>query len=39
MRIVIVDSTGANVIFYPDEATPPNSSDWGFNFNTSDGIE
>jgi hypothetical protein len=38
-EIVIVDSTGANVIFYPDETTPPNSSSWGFNFNTSDGIE
>jgi len=38
-EIVIVDSTGANVIFYPNEATPPSSSSWGFYYNTSYGIE
>jgi hypothetical protein len=37
-EIVIVDSTDANVIFYPDEATPPNSSDWGFNYQMGEGI-
>jgi len=31
-EIVIVDATGANVIFYPNESTPPNSSDWGFYY-------
>ena len=38
-EIVIVDSTGANVIFYPNETTPPNSSDWNFSFDTTEGIE
>jgi hypothetical protein len=36
---VIMDSTGANVIFYPNETTPPNSSDWSFYYDTSEGIE
>jgi hypothetical protein len=38
-EIVIVDSTGANVIFYPDETTPPNSSESGFYFEMTRGIE
>ena len=38
-EIVIVDATGANVIFYPGETTPPNSSDWRFTFDASYGIE
>ena len=38
-EIVIVDSTGANVIFYPNETTPPNSSEWAFYFDTTRGIE
>ncbi len=37
-EFVIVDSTGTNVIFYPNSATPPNSSDWEFYFLTSGGI-
>jgi hypothetical protein len=38
-EFLVVDSTGENVIFYPDEATPPGGSEWGFNCNTMEGIQ
>jgi len=38
-EIVIVDATGTNVIFYPNESTPPNSSEWGFYFESNRDIQ
>jgi hypothetical protein len=37
-EIVIVDSTGANVIFYPDEVTPPNNSSSRFYYRMDEGV-
>jgi hypothetical protein len=37
--ILIMDATGTNVIFYPSETTPTNSSGWNFYYDTSEGIE
>jgi len=37
--ILIMDTAGTNVIFYPSETTPPNSSDWSFYYDISEGIE
>jgi hypothetical protein len=38
-EIVIVDATGSNVVFYPNESTPPNSSEWGFYYGSDRGIQ
>lgn len=38
-EIVIMDATGTNVIFYPNEATPPNSAEWGFYVGADQGIQ
>jgi len=38
-EFAIVDSTGQNVIFYPNSATPPVSSDWEFSIEMDEGVQ
>jgi hypothetical protein len=37
-EFLVVDSAGENVIFYPNGAEPPGSSDWGFYCTTMEGV-